>query len=268
MKLPSKDKLTNQEMHYLYQCDLDEFFGSKTWPNYLYMTRFRHIVDFIDTHISSSGGRIVDIGCAQGNYTISLAQQGYKAIGVDVRPNFLKYAGLKLEDIEKKNVHFCVGDAKNLPFCSELFDCALLLEIIEHISEPEKVLLEVKRVLKEDGFLVFSTVNRNRIKAKSMSLDSFRQKRSREDVRATSDTARGDEHLFELTEKESIDLLSSYGFSILNSSIEVFEGMYFAMPVLKFLPYTYIEYLGQLLLSRKLLRDKFGFNIIIFAQKG
>ena len=267
MKLPSKDKLTNQEMHYLYQCDLKEFFSSKTWPNYLYMTRFRHIVDFIHKHITQ-GGRIVDIGCAQGNYTISLGQQGYEVIGVDVRPNFLKYAVLKLEDIEKKKVHFCAGDAKNLPFCSELFDCALLLETIEHISEPEKVLLEAKRVLKEDGFLVFSTVNRNRIKAKSMSLNGFRQKQNRGDVRATTDTARGDEHLFELTEKECINLLSSYGFSILNSSIEVFEGMYFAMPILKFLPYASIERLGQLLLSRELLRDKFGFNIIIFAQKG
>jgi ubiquinone/menaquinone biosynthesis C-methylase UbiE len=266
MKLPSKDKFSNQEMHYLYQCDLNEFFSTKTWGNYLYTERFNFIADFIHEHISK-GSKIVDIGCAQGNYSISLAEQGYEVIGIDIRPNFLKYARLKLEDIGKNNMHFCVGDAKNLSYSGDAFDCVLLLEIIEHISEPEKVLLEARRVLKEDGFLVFSTVNKNRVKSKSMSFNDFRQKKDKGNITTITDTARGDEHLFELTEKECIDLLNSCGFNVLNSSIKVFMGMYILMPILKFLPMPYIKYLGQVFLNRKLLRDKFGLDMIIFAKK-
>jgi 2-polyprenyl-3-methyl-5-hydroxy-6-metoxy-1,4-benzoquinol methylase len=41
--------------------------------------------------------RVLDLGCAQGNLALLLAEEGYSCCAVDLRPEFLAYAGLKYE---------------------------------------------------------------------------------------------------------------------------------------------------------------------------
>ena len=50
---------------------------------------------------------------------------------------------------------FIVGDAQELKFKSDEFDAVYIMEVLEHVENPLKVLLEVKRVLKKNGFGVF-----------------------------------------------------------------------------------------------------------------
>ena len=55
--------------------------------------------------------------------------------------------------------HFNVEDA-TFPFSTASFDVVLFCEVIEHLqSDPVKVLLEIKRVLKPSGHLVLTTPN-------------------------------------------------------------------------------------------------------------
>ena len=59
--------------------------------------------------------------------------------------------------------HFNIEDAR-FPFPAESFDVVLFCEVIEHLqSDPLKVLLEIKRVLKPDGKLVVTTPNVSRL---------------------------------------------------------------------------------------------------------
>jgi len=59
--------------------------------------------------------------------------------------------------------HFNIEE-DTYPFEAGLFDIVLFCEIIEHLlNDPCKVLREIKRVLKDDGTLVLTTPNVNRL---------------------------------------------------------------------------------------------------------
>ena len=59
--------------------------------------------------------------------------------------------------------HFNIEDGA-FPFASASFDVVLLCEVLEHLqSDPVKVLLEIKRVLKPSGHLVLTTPNVSRL---------------------------------------------------------------------------------------------------------
>jgi SAM-dependent methyltransferase len=59
--------------------------------------------------------------------------------------------------------HFNIEDAA-FPFPEKSFDVVLFCEVIEHLqSDPVKVLLEIKRVLKPGGHLVLTTPNVSRL---------------------------------------------------------------------------------------------------------
>lgn len=52
-----------------------------------------------------------------------------------------------------------VGDGTRMPIRSETFDTVVCFDTIEHMVEPDNLLGEIYRVLKEDGWFVVSTVN-------------------------------------------------------------------------------------------------------------
>ena len=59
--------------------------------------------------------------------------------------------------------HFNIEEA-SFPFATASFDSVLLCEVLEHLqSDPVKVLLEIKRVLKREGSLILTTPNVSRL---------------------------------------------------------------------------------------------------------
>lgn len=87
---------------------------------------------------------IIDLGCGEGFLENFLLKKRYKAkiTGVDINPNSIKYA-------QKNNpgVKFLVDDIFNLKI-KEKFDLALMLEVLEHLSQPEKALKTSKNLSK------------------------------------------------------------------------------------------------------------------------
>jgi ubiquinone/menaquinone biosynthesis C-methylase UbiE len=51
------------------------------------------------------------------------------------------------------------GDAEDLPFGTNRFDTVVMLEVLEHVSDPVATLAEVARVLHSGGVLLLSTPN-------------------------------------------------------------------------------------------------------------
>jgi 2-polyprenyl-3-methyl-5-hydroxy-6-metoxy-1,4-benzoquinol methylase len=76
---------------------------------------------------------------------------GYRNLyAVDLKPR------LKNKEIENR-IKFTSGSIEELQYTDEKFDVVGLLSVIEHLESYEKVLQEIYRVLKPDGFLVLST---------------------------------------------------------------------------------------------------------------
>lgn len=95
----------------------------------------------------------IDIGCGDGAFLHSILEAGGEMIGVDASKQ-----GLKLYEKRADNEKFPVflGDATNLPV-NETFDYATMIDVIEHLSEREKVLEEVRSVLAPGGTCIVTT---------------------------------------------------------------------------------------------------------------
>jgi len=92
---------------------------------------------------------IVDIGCGEG---ITLGHS--KSLHPDKRVIGLDRILENLFICRKYRNEAVGGDVFHLPFKNNSFDCALLIEVIEHISGPDAVISEIRRILKPQGKLI------------------------------------------------------------------------------------------------------------------
>jgi len=105
------------------------------------------------------GADVLDIGCSQGIACILLGREGFEVVGIDHELEAIEDArkALSLEDpAVQARVRFEYVEAAGLPFADASLDTVLLGEVIEHVLHPEKILAEVRRVLRPDGALVIS----------------------------------------------------------------------------------------------------------------
>ena len=91
-----------------------------------------------------SGSVVIDVGCGQSPYR-------------DLVEHFQRYVGLDApghpDSGERPDV---LGDAGDLPFRSASADLVLCTEVIEHVTDPVRVLFEAHRVLRPGGSLILS----------------------------------------------------------------------------------------------------------------
>jgi len=103
------------------------------------------------------GRKVLDIGCGSGFGVRLLADVARRAVGLDYSAETLLalHGSLLL-----KGVWAVAGSALAMPFTSGSFDVITAFEIIEHLSNPELLLVQGERVLTSSGTLVLSTPNR------------------------------------------------------------------------------------------------------------
>lgn len=87
-------------------------------------------------------GRVLDIGCGQSPYKHLFVSKGIEYIGIDIidAQNF----GYFRNDI-------ITFDGVHIPFEDGSFDAIICTEVLEHTPHPESLVLEMYRVLKDDG---------------------------------------------------------------------------------------------------------------------
>ena len=103
---------------------------------------------------SVKGKKILDIGCGRGLYARIPKRRGAHIKGVDISEGMLKIARA-----EVPGVTFVRGTAGKLPFPSGSFGVVLAALMLEYLPSHDKVLNEIKRVLKRNGTFVFSIGN-------------------------------------------------------------------------------------------------------------
>ncbi|OGY09747.1 MAG: hypothetical protein A2782_02830 [Candidatus Blackburnbacteria bacterium RIFCSPHIGHO2_01_FULL_43_15b] len=128
-----------------------------------FLHKFWHTRRFtqIGKMIEPSGGKVLDIGSADGTFTKVIVEKSKAdgVIGIDVLPGSVSYA--KRRFARSKVVSFRVADAHELPFLDKSFDAIFCLETLEHVEDPLKAACEMFRVLKEDGYAVVLVPNEN-----------------------------------------------------------------------------------------------------------
>ena len=101
---------------------------------------FKFIKGFI-----SRKWEILDIGCRDGMWLDILKNNKFLNLrGIDISTKALEIA-------RKKDHNVVRGDAQNLPFPDEEFNFVSIIHTLEHCPDPDRVLTEIKRVLKPNG---------------------------------------------------------------------------------------------------------------------
>lgn len=164
------------------------------------------LVDVAVRRFARPGGLVVDAGCAQGNFAIRLAEQGYRVVGMDIRPGFLRYARKK-ED--RTSVAWVAADATNLPLADACADVVILGEILEHVAEPGVLAAQALRAVRPGGALVATTPNGRCLRI-GPSLPSYSKVNADlEALKARQFGPSAEDHLFALRPKELAALAPS-----------------------------------------------------------
>tara|TARA_Y100000590_G_C15728051_1_gene1015979 strand:+ start:2403 stop:3140 length:738 start_codon:yes stop_codon:yes gene_type:complete len=103
---------------------------------------------------------ILDVGCGGGLICEPLTRLGGNVLGIDADPNAISIAKkhAKSEDLDIKYENKTLNDLTNLK--AKKFDVILALEIIEHLDDIQSFLLTTKALLKKDGVIFISTLNK------------------------------------------------------------------------------------------------------------
>jgi len=117
-------------------------------------------ISFLSGVDDLSQKKILEIGSGFGSFVISANQNNMNCVGIE--PD--RYAVLASRELCKENhIHspICCGVGEHLPFKDCSFDLVVSFQVLEHTRDPEQVLGEAVRVLKEGGILYFNVPNHN-----------------------------------------------------------------------------------------------------------
>lgn len=149
--------------------------------------------------------KVLDIGCAQGNLSLLLAEKGCIVDAIDLRADYLEYSKLKYEkgDIRWLNVNI-------MDFVSDKqYDFVILGEILEHCAYPEKIIAQACSFLNPGGYLIATTPNGFFFRE---NLPSFRKVAAdRGALEKRQYGPEGKDHLFLFTLSELKELLAEFG---------------------------------------------------------
>ncbi len=118
-------------------------------------------VGWIDRCAALAGKRVVDIGCGGGILTESMAALGADVTGIDLAEKPLGVARLHLYETGVK-VDYRQIAAEDLATAEPAsFDVVTCLEMLEHVPDPASTVRACATLVKPDGMVFFSTINRN-----------------------------------------------------------------------------------------------------------
>jgi len=139
-----------------YQFDLIEIYGEKNKCGhaYQYINRMNKVIDLVKKY-AKAGAKILDVAAGQGNFSLNLAELGYKVTWNDIGEELIGYVKLKYE---RGEVDYHPGNAFNLNIKDE-FDIVLITEVIEHVAHPDQFLKMVSTFCRPKGLIIMTTPN-------------------------------------------------------------------------------------------------------------
>ena len=116
----------------------------------------------IISHYSKRKIRVLDVGCGPGEYCRIMYNLGFNVTGVDYSKNMIKTA---IKKSKGTKIRYKVGDIYHLPFKDTSFDLVICMDVIQNTLDGKKAIKELKRVVRANGNLILTTLNKNSINA-------------------------------------------------------------------------------------------------------
>jgi len=230
-----------------------EVFGGGRNVGYAYSYEQRAIATLkLVREVSSAGARILDVAAAQGNFTLRMAEGGYRVTWNDLRSELQPYVRSKHE---RGDVEYRPGNILELRFDTQ-FDTILVAEVIEHVAHPDQFLAAIVDLVKPGGHIVLTTPNGAYFRNRSPRFSETRDPAIFESMQFQPDA---DGHIFLLHDDEIAALAAFVGLEVCSIQFlvsPILKGALGLAAVTRYLPRWFIKALDSLvrLLPGKLRR--------------
>jgi 2-polyprenyl-6-hydroxyphenyl methylase/3-demethylubiquinone-9 3-methyltransferase len=118
-------------------------------------------LDYIEGLAGLQGRRVLDVGCGGGLLSEGMAARGARVTGIDMGEAPLSVARLHLFESGLEVDYRQMTPEALAEQEPESFDLVTCLEMLEHVPNPASVIQACARLVKPDGMVFFSTINRN-----------------------------------------------------------------------------------------------------------
>ena len=118
-------------------------------------------LDHIDSKAGLRGKTVLDVGCGGGILAESMAARGATVTGIDLGDKPLKVAKLHLME-SGQQVDYQMISAEDMALQHRhRFDAVTCMEMLEHVPDPAATVRACAELVKPEGWVFFSTINRN-----------------------------------------------------------------------------------------------------------
>ncbi|WP_404299435.1 bifunctional 2-polyprenyl-6-hydroxyphenol methylase/3-demethylubiquinol 3-O-methyltransferase UbiG [Alicycliphilus denitrificans] len=119
-------------------------------------------LDWINQLSPLAGQCVLDVGCGGGILSDSMARKGAAVTGIDLASKALRVARLHALEAQTPNIQYREISVEALAQeAPASFDTVTCMEMLEHVPDPQSVVTACARLVKPDGWVFFSTINRN-----------------------------------------------------------------------------------------------------------
>lgn len=119
----------------------------------------RDAMHLYEKRIDLRSAKVLEIGCGTGDFSLELSKAGASVVALDLSHERIA-AIKKRADAQGLEMDVLVGDAQRTSFDDETFDLILCRNVIEHVSDPRKLVEEMARILKPGGAIQLTAPNR------------------------------------------------------------------------------------------------------------
>lgn len=103
--------------------------------------------------------RALDLGCGGGFLAEEFDRLGCRVTGIDPSEVSIGTARRHVAAAGRR-IDYLVGAGEHLPVAGASFDLVYCCDVLEHVSDLDRVIAETARVLKPGGMYFFDTINR------------------------------------------------------------------------------------------------------------
>jgi len=117
-------------------------------------------LDFIDARAGLAGKKVLDVGCGGGILSEAMAHRGADVTGIDLGESPLGVARLHAQEqgVAVEYRHISVEAlAEEQPGHYDVVTC---MEMLEHVPDPASVVRACAALVRQGGYVFFSTLNR------------------------------------------------------------------------------------------------------------